>query len=70
MTRLDEFVKTYKKTTEMLDIPSLSINKTFFFDQSNNIKKGIIGYDKDNNDDLENLYFVIGGIAINNKISF
>ena len=55
MTRLDEFVKSYKKTTEMLNIPSLSINKTFFFDESNNIKKGIIGYDKDNNADLENL---------------
>ena len=70
MTRLDDFINSYKENIEKLNIPSLKIKHTFYFDESNNIKKGIIGYDKDNNADLENLYFVLGGIAIENTLDF
>ena len=70
MTKLDDFINSYKENIEKLNIPSLNINHIFYFDESNNIKKGIIGYDKDNNADLENLYFVLGGIAIKNTLDF
>ena len=52
-----------------MGISPLNIGKTFYFDESNNIKKGIIGA-KDNNKDLENLYFVLGGIAVSNHVDF
>ena len=64
-TRLDEFVVNVKDK-----VPNLIINKTFYFDESNNIKKGIIGNEKDNNYDLENIYFVLGGIAIDKPVDF
>lgn len=51
-------------------LKKIEINKTLYFDESNNIKKGIIGQDKDNNEDLGNLYFVLGGIAVNGCIDF
>ncbi len=70
MTKLDDFINSYKENIQKLNIPSLNINHIFYFDESNNIKKGIIGYDKDNNADLENLYFVLGGIAIKNTLDF
>lgn len=70
MTKLADFINSYKENIEKLNISSLKINHIFFFDESNNIKKGIIGYDKDNNADLENLYFVLGGIAIENTLDF
>ena len=50
--------------------PSINLNRTFYFDESNNIKKGIIGKEKDNNADLENLYFVLGGIATKEPLNF
>ena len=65
MTKLDEFIKEFKPK-----VPSITIGRTFYFDESNNIKKGIIGFDKDNNNDLENLYFVLGGIALSKSLDF
>ena len=65
MTKLDEFIKEFKPK-----VPSVTIGRTFYFDESNNIKKGIIGFDKDNNNDLENLYFVLGGIALSKSLDF
>lgn len=46
------------------------LNKTFYFDESNNIKKGIIGKEKDNVTNLENICFVLGGIALDDKFDF
>lgn len=65
MTKLDDYIKTFKPHS-----PSIKIGRTFYFDESNNIKKGIIGFDKDNNKDLENLYFVLGGIALSKPLNF
>ena len=48
----------------------LQIKRTFYFDESNNIRKGTIGLPNDNNPDLGNLCFVLGGIAVENKIDF
>ena len=49
---------------------SFQIKRIFYFDESNNIRKGTIGSVKDNNPDLGNLCFVLGGIAVENKIDF
>lgn len=54
MTKLDDFICSFGKSLKTLNIESIKINKTFYFDESNNIKKGIIGKNKDNNEDLEN----------------
>ncbi len=70
MTKLDDIMSSFDESLKMLNLEPIKINKTFYFDESNNIKKGIIGKDKDNNDDLENLYFVLGGIAVDKKINF
>lgn len=70
MTKLDDIMSSFAKNLKMLNVEPIKINKTFYFDESNNIKKGIIGKDKDNNEDLENLYFVLGGIAIDKNIDF
>lgn len=65
MSKLDDFINS------SIDFaPSIKLNRTFYFDESNNIKKGIIGKEKDNNADLENLYFVLGGIATKNPLNF
>lgn len=70
MTKLDDIMTSFAKNLKMLNVEPIKINKTFYFDESNNIKKGIIGKDKDNNEDLENLYFVLGGIAVDKNIDF
>lgn len=70
MTKLDDFVCWFDERLKMLNIEAIKIDKTFYFDESNNIKKGIIGKYKDNNEDLENLYFVLGGIAVDVNIDF
>ena len=70
MTKLDDIMSSFAKNLKMLNVEPIKINKTFYFDESNNIKKGIIGKDKDNNEDLENLYFVLGGIAVDKNIDF
>ena len=70
MTKLDDIMASFAKNLKMLNVEPIKINKTFYFDESNNIKKGIIGKDKDNNEDLENLYFVLGGIAVDKNIDF
>lgn len=62
MSRLDEFLSNR--------MHKLQIKRTFYFDESNNIRKGTIGSAKDNNPDLGNLCFVLGGIAVENKIDF
>lgn len=65
MSKLDDFINA------SIDFaPSIKLNRTFYFDESNNIKKGIIGKEKDNNVDLENLYFVLGGIATKKPLNF
>lgn len=65
MIELDSYLKDIKP-----ELPSFNINRVFFFDESNNIKKGIICFDGDNNDDLENTYFVLGGIALKKPLDF
>lgn len=65
MSKLDDFINSFINFT-----PSIKLNRTFYFDESNNIKKGIIGKAKDNNADLENLYFVLGGIATKEPLNF
>ena len=70
MTKLDDIMSSFAENFKMLNVEPIKINKTFYFDESNNIKKGIIGKDKDNNEDLENLYFVLGGIAVDGNIDF
>ncbi len=62
MSRLDEFLSN--------SLHRFQIKRTFYFDESNNIRKGTIGSAKDNNPDLGNLCFVLGGIAVENKIDF
>ena len=51
-------------------MPCVKLNRTIFFDESNNFRKGVIGAEKDNNEDLENLYFTLGGIATKDPINF
>lgn len=70
MTKLDDIMSSFAENLKMLNVEPIKISKIFYFDESNNIKKGIIGKDKDNNEDLENLYFVLGGIAIDKNIDF
>lgn len=65
MSKLDDFINSSIDFT-----PSIKLNRTFYFDESNNIKKGIIGKEKDNNANLENLYFVLGGIATKEPLNF
>lgn len=62
MSRLDEFLTS--------SMHSFQIKRIFYFDESNNIRKGAIGLPNDNNPDLGNLCFVLGGIAVENKIDF
>lgn len=64
-TKLDDFINLFKERRQ-----SIKLNRTLYFDESNNIKKAIIGHEKDNNEDLENLYFVLGGIALNENLNF
>lgn len=59
---LDEFLTS--------SMHSFQIKRIFYFDESNNIRKGTIGLPNDNNPDLGNLCFVLGGIAVENKIDF
>lgn len=66
MSKLDEYLVDYKNPFVKLK----KIGRTFFFDESNNIKKGRIGVEKDNISDLEHLCFVLGGIAIKEEINF
>ena len=65
MVNLDELFALYKK-----GVPRVKLNRTFYFDESNNIRKGVIGPLKDNNNDLENLYFTLGGIATRKPLDF
>lgn len=65
MTKIDEQIDIYNGT-----VPHIKLNRKIFFDESNNIRKGKIGIDKDNNEDLENLYFTLGGIATKKEIDF
>ena len=58
MAGFDDLFDIYKNNS-----PLLKLDRTFYFDESNNIKKGVIGFEKDNNEDLENLFFVLGGIG-------
>lgn len=66
MSKLDDYLVTFKNPFVKLK----RIGRTFFFDESNNIKKGRIGVEKDNISDLEHLCFVLGGIAIKEEINF
>ena len=65
MTRLEELIAAYRNT-----MPCVKLNRTIFFDESNNFRKGVIGTEKDNNEDLENLYFTLGGIVTKDPINF
>ncbi len=66
MSKLDDFLNDCKNPF----IKFKKIDRIFFFDESNNIKKGRIGVEKDNVADLEHLCFVLGGIAIKEEINF
>lgn len=66
MSKLDEYLVDYKNPFVKLK----KIGRTFFFDESNNIKKGRIGAERDNVSDLEHLCFVLGGIASREEINF
>lgn len=44
--------------------------RTLYFDESNNIRKGIISLEADNVPDLENKCFVLGGIGVFENIDF
>lgn len=66
LSKLDNFANVVQSQFE----GCRKIDKTFYFDESNNIKKGIIGEEKDNVDDLGHLCFVLGGIAIDGRIDF
>ena len=65
MTKIDEQIDIYNGNA-----PRIKLNRKIFFDESNNIRKGKIGIDKDNNEDLENLCFTLGGIATKKEIDF
>lgn len=64
MTELDKALAEMQKSSS-----SIKLNRTIYFDESNNIRKGIIGKEKDNND-LGYLFFVLGGIATKKPIDF
>lgn len=64
-TRLDEIIQAQSKFQK-----NGKLNRVLFFDESNNIKKAIIGKGRDNNLNLENLCFVLGGIAIKGRLNF
>ena len=52
MTKLEELIGVYRNT-----MPCVKLNRTIFFDESNNFRKGVIGAEKDNHEELESLYF-------------
>lgn len=64
-TNLDQMIELVSSYA-----PSININRTFYFDESNNIRKGIIREVGDNNPDLENLCFVLGGVILNGPLNF
>ena len=64
-SEIDNILSTVKQFGQ-----TAHLNRVIYFDESNNIKKGIIGKEKDNNFDLENLYFVLGGIATKKELDF
>ncbi len=49
MTRLEELIAVYRNA-----MPCVKLNRTIFFDESNNFRKGVIGAEKYNNEDLGN----------------
>lgn len=66
MTELDRFLKFQReKSTDLV-----RLGRTLYFDESNNVRKAIIGYPYDNNPNLENTCFVLGGIAPKHPIDF
>lgn len=65
MTQIDELMDIHRETS-----PCVKLDRTIFFDESNNIRKGVIGIDGDNNEDLENSFFTLGGIATTEEVDF
>ncbi|QKT05508.1 DUF3800 domain-containing protein [Mycoplasma sp. OR1901] len=63
--KINELVELYKKYGI-----TKKVNRTIYFDESNNIRKGIIGKEKDNVKELKNLFFVLGGVALENDLKF
>ncbi len=66
MTELDRFLKVMRGN----DAASVKLGRTLYFDESNNVRKAIIGQHNDNNPNLENTCFVLGGIAPKQPIDF
>lgn len=66
MSKLDDYINKFKNP--MIELRK--IDRTLFFDESNNIKKARIGSKKDNVANLEHLCFVLGGIAVKKEIDF
>lgn len=65
MTKLDEIL-----IDDLANTNKANTGETFYFDETNNIRKGIIGFENDNVDNLEKLFFVMGGISTSKKIDF
>lgn len=66
MTELDRFLKHMRGN----DAVPVKLGRTLYFDESNNVRKAIINYPNDNNPNLENTCFVLGGIAPNRPVDF
>lgn len=43
MTKLDDIMSSFAKNLKMLKVEPIKINKTFYFDESNNKKKVLLG---------------------------
>lgn len=66
MTELDRFLKHMRGN----DTVPVKLGRTLYFDESNNVRKAIIDYPNDNNPNLENTCFVLGGIAPKRPVDF
>ncbi len=68
MSELDEILKMYKKAGPLC--PRVKVNRKIYFDETNNIRKGFLKEEGYNVDGLENLFFGLGGIAIDGSLDF
>lgn len=66
MSELDSIFEAYR----LGQMPSVKLGRTLYFDETNNIRKGVMGKEKDNNPELEYSFFVLGGIATKDPLDF
>ena len=43
MTKLDDIMSSFAENLKMLNVEPIKISKIFYFDESNNIKKVLLG---------------------------